>query len=388
MNWITQFTSYAYSCFVIWKTIYLFDKSSKRKNRVVIDIRNFNKITQFDVYSMQFQFDLIFVVIEYVYINIFDCINFFHQWLMKIANRHKLIVVTHKNSEQWNVVVMNFRNNSIYVQRKIYDILRAYWAFARVYVNDIVMFNHFLKKHLRHFNQIFSLFVKLNITLKSFKTYLRYSIISLLKQKIDRFDLSIVQKKLIDILKLRFSRILKNLKIYLDMIDWLRNFVLYYVQKSDALNKRKIMLLKILSSNADKARKNFNKRISINHSTKTKKNSYRQLQNSFNRFSWLIHQNLNRILYIDVDESRKNFDVMMYHLKNDKNKQSLSINDNLKKTFEITTFKLSSTSFKRKNVESIMFLNRMLTFVEKKILIYRAKNDRFDMTNETNQTLN
>ena len=89
---------------------------------------------------------------------------------------------------------MNFRNNSIYVQRKIDDIFRAYRAFARIYVNDIVMFNHFLKKHLRHFNQIFSLFVKLNLALKFFKTYLRYFIISLLKQKINRFDLSIVQK--------------------------------------------------------------------------------------------------------------------------------------------------------------------------------------------------
>ena len=157
------------------------------------------------------------------------------------------------------------------------------------------------------------------------------------------------------------------------MIDWSRNFVSYYAQKFDALSKRKIMLLKVLSSNVDKTRKNFNKRISINHSTKTEKNSYRQLQSSFSRFSWLVHQDFNRILYVDVDEFRKDFDVMMYHFKNDKNKQFLSINDDLKKTFEITTFKLSSTSFKRKNVESIMFLNRMLTFIEKKYWFIELK---------------
>ena len=370
MSWITQFISYAYSCFVIWRTIYLFDKSSKRKSKIVVDIRDFNKIIQFDVYFMQLQFDLIFVVVEYTYINIFDCTSFFHQWLIKIANRHKLIVVTHKDSEQWNVTIMKFRNNSIYVQKKIDNIFRAYRAFVRVYVNDIVMFNHSLKKHLRHFNQIFSLFVKLNITLKFFKTYLRYSIISLLKQKIDRFDLSIAQKKLIVILKLCFSRILKDLEIYLDMIEWLRNYVSYYAQKFDVLKKRKIMLLKVSSSNVDRVRKNFSKRISIFDSTKTEANSYRQLQDSFNRFSWLVHQDFNRVLYVDVDEFRKNFDVMMYHLKSDNDKQSLLNNVDLKNAFEI---KLSSTSFKRKNVESIMFLNRMLTFVEEKYWFIELK---------------
>ena len=138
---------------------------------------------------------------------------------MKIANRHKFIVVIHKNNKQWNVIVINFKNNFVYVQRKIDDIFRAYRAFVRIYVNDIVMFNHFFEKYLRHFNQMFSLFVKFNITLKSFKTYLKYFIISFLKQKIDRFDLSTTQKKLIVIFKLRFSRTFKNLKIYLNMID-------------------------------------------------------------------------------------------------------------------------------------------------------------------------
>ena len=95
---------------------------------------------------------------------------------------------------------MSFRNNSTYVQRQINRILREYQFFVKIYMNDIVIFNHILKKHLRYFNQIFSLFVKLN-------------------EKIDRFELSTTQKKLIVISKLRFFRILKNLKIYLNMIE-------------------------------------------------------------------------------------------------------------------------------------------------------------------------
>ena len=46
---------------------------------MIIDIREFNKITQFDTYFIQLQFDLISIMFECIYINIFDYINFFHQ---------------------------------------------------------------------------------------------------------------------------------------------------------------------------------------------------------------------------------------------------------------------------------------------------------------------
>ena len=100
MNWITKFTSYDYFCFVIWKTIYFSNKSLKRKERVVINIQNFNKISMFDVYSMILQNDMIIFVMSSLYISLINAISFFHQWLVKIADCHKFIVVTHRDSEQ------------------------------------------------------------------------------------------------------------------------------------------------------------------------------------------------------------------------------------------------------------------------------------------------
>ena len=105
------------------------------------------------------------------------------------------------------------------MQRQINRIFRVFRFFAKIYINDIVIFNHNLEKHLRYLNQVFVLFVKFNIVLKSSKTYLRYFTISLFEQKIDRFELSIAQKKLAIILQLKFFKILKILKIYLSMIE-------------------------------------------------------------------------------------------------------------------------------------------------------------------------
>ena len=139
---------------------------------------------------------------------------------------------------------MKYWNSSIYVQRQIDTILRKYRHFAKAYVNDIVIFFNTLKEHLKHLTFIFALFKKYNIVIKTSKTYLNYSTIVLLNQRVDSFDLFIVDDKLKIIRDLQFSRIFKHLEIYLDKIEYLRQYVAYYAQKTIALQQRKTRLLR------------------------------------------------------------------------------------------------------------------------------------------------
>ena len=127
--------------------------------------------------------------------------------------------MSHKDQKQFNVAIMNFKNSSIYVQRKINVILRIYKTFVKVYVNDIMIFNKTLKKHLFYLRQVFELLNFFDIRFSFKKFYLSYFIVTLLKQKIDVFDLTIVVDKLTTIVNFRFSYILKNLKKYLSFID-------------------------------------------------------------------------------------------------------------------------------------------------------------------------
>ena len=55
--------------------------------------------------------------------------------------------------------------------------------------------------------------------IKFTKTFLNYFNVSLLKQKINSFELIIVENKLKTIAKLQFFRTLRQLKLYLNMID-------------------------------------------------------------------------------------------------------------------------------------------------------------------------
>ncbi len=69
-----QSIEYDYFVFVIWRTI-----NKMRKSRVVINIRDLNKISIFDVYSISLQSDVLVAIIEFSYISIIDCASFFYQ---------------------------------------------------------------------------------------------------------------------------------------------------------------------------------------------------------------------------------------------------------------------------------------------------------------------
>ena len=161
-----------------------------------------------------------------------------------MANRHKFTVVSHRDSKQWNVAIMRYRNFQTYVQKQIDRLFYEYRHFAKTYVDDVIVFFQSLKEHLRHLNQVFSLFAKMNVVLKSFKIYFEYLSVSLLDQKVDSLDLSIAEEKLKAILNISFSQSLKHLESYLKKTKYLKQYIFYYAQKADSFQRRKILLLK------------------------------------------------------------------------------------------------------------------------------------------------
>ena len=82
-----------------------------------------------------------------------------------------------------------------------------------------MIFSRFAKEHFQHLKTIFALFTRLKVILKSKKSYLNYLLITLFKQRINDFKLITIEKRVITIKKMRFSKILKALEIYLKMIN-------------------------------------------------------------------------------------------------------------------------------------------------------------------------
>ena len=202
LSYITESISFNFSCFVVWRD------SSEKKNRIVMNIRDLNAIFQFDAYSISFQFDVLQTVQNCIYIFVINCFDFFYQWRVHFSDRHKLTVVTHREQKTFNVAIMRYRNSSFYVQRQINRILRLY-NFAKIYINDIIIYSKSLSEHLEHLRKIFEILKNNNISMNSKKAYIKYSSVNLLKQHVNFFDLAIDEQKLKTIAQLVFSIILK-----------------------------------------------------------------------------------------------------------------------------------------------------------------------------------
>jgi hypothetical protein len=229
MKWFTNFTSFDYSKFVIYRTIMKDDKTV-RKERVVINIRELNAIIIFDAYFMSAQTNIIVAVAECQYISVMNALRYFYQWAIKFDDRHKLTIISHREQEQFNVCVMSFENSSFYVQRQTNLMLKDFRSFVRAYINDIMIFFKILDEHLNHLRQIFKRLQNYNVTLNSKKVFLEYSSIVLFEQIINALDLITTKEKLVAIANLIFSLTLKELKKYLKLTEYLR----VYVVKNDS----------------------------------------------------------------------------------------------------------------------------------------------------------
>ena len=242
---------------------------------------------------------------------------------------------------------MRFKNSSVYVQRQIDRLLRQHRSYVRVYVNDIVVFSRIKKKHEKHLRVVFSMLKKNNISIKLIKTFIDYFSVSLLNQKIDSLDLAIAIEKLKIIVKLRFSINLRQLKSYLSLIDWMRNYILFYVDINKFLQKRKIALLKH-DFVVDNAKRAYAFKTRLNKLFQLERVSFNILQNILSKSFYLIHSNSKRQLFIDLNVSKEfDFEIMLYYVK------------------KVYLKKLSFNQFSFRHViESIFFFSRLFILVE------------------------
>ena len=197
-------------------------------------------------------------------------LRFFYQWYVHLRNRHKLTVVIHKNQKSFNVVVIKYKNNFVYVQQQIDCLLRKYKRFVKTYVNDIVIFFKTIEKHTIHLRVVFKMFQINNIFIKLIKTFFDYFSIAFFEQKINFFDLSTNIDKLKIIAKIQFSKIFRFLKIYFEFIEYFREYVFFYVDVIKSFQIKKIELFKSIFI-VDNARKFYANRIRLNNSIFLKK---------------------------------------------------------------------------------------------------------------------
>ena len=149
------------------------------------------------------------------------------------------------------------------------------------------------------------------------KFFLAYSFVTLLNQRVDSLDMSTTAKKIVAIISLRFLFSLRDLEIFMKLIDWLRSSISRYAQRVQSLQKRKITLIKNVIV-SDSARKKQAIKTQLYHSTHEERVVFRNLQITFVSSTFLIHFDRKCRLYIDLKIFKQwNFATIMYHVFND-----------------------------------------------------------------------
>ena len=154
-----------------------------------------------------------------------------------------------------------------------------------------------------------------------------------------------MQDKIETIVKLNFSKNLKNLKTYLNLTEWLCQYMSYYTYIAESLQQYKILLARNVSFKKESHTYYF--KAAILHVVIKKKNkTYQNLQAQFAQALFLIHFDNVWTFYIDIDAFKKHdFDIMLFHIKNE--------------------WVDSQTSSSQNLIESIMFFSRLLNKIEK-----------------------
>ena len=321
-----ELTLFTYSVFIVWCTIVKRDSLTVHKARIVMNIHSLNKITLSDSYSLLQQSDIISAVRDCSYISTMNDVTFFYQWLMSQKNCHKLTVITHQSLEHFNIVVIRFQNFSSYVQRQIDQILQSHCTYTQIYINDIIVFSKTLEKYIAYLDTVFKLLDSLDIVLVSTKIFLRFSSTTLLSQKIDSLSMTAAAEKIQAISKLAFLIILQNLKHYLSLIRWLCDYVSYYAQIVKSLQIRKTEILQniIKSESSERKRKIAAHSMRLIELTDIEIAAFTCLQKILSKRDFLHHFNSLRRLYIDLNLSKKEIEVIVYHVKRDSDSSKIT----------------------------------------------------------------
>ena len=92
LNWTKSLTFFNYSIFCVWKMI-----NDERKERVVMNIYDFNEITQSNIYFLFLQTKIISALRKCSYIIVVNCFAFFYQEKIHFHDQYKFIVVNHRD---------------------------------------------------------------------------------------------------------------------------------------------------------------------------------------------------------------------------------------------------------------------------------------------------
>ena len=257
-----------------------------------------------DSYLLPLQSQIIANVQGCTNLAVLDATSFFYQWLLHPYHRFMFTVVTHHGQETFQVPIMGYINSVAYVQRENDNILRDVRACAQVYVDDIICGTRSLPNLLDKLQILFDIFLHYNISIKPAKSYLNYPDIGLLGQQVNSLGITTSEEKLRAIQLFTYPDTLGALEYYLGLTGYLRNYIHFYMQIAASLQALKTSFLRHAPVRGQQHRA-YALKTKLGPPTPQKHAFFLSIQDALSWTSTLVHHNPKKVLWINLDTSKK-----------------------------------------------------------------------------------
>lgn len=160
---------------------------------------------------------------------------------------------------------------------------------------------------------LFDIFLRYNISIQPIKSYLNYPDIALLGQQVNSLGLTISDEKLKAVHLLKYLETLEALEYYLGLIGYLRSYIHFYAQLASPLQALKTSFSKSAPESGQQPRA-YASKIRFQPPSAKELAAFEALQEALSCPTTLVHNNPDKVLWIDLDASKKfGFGAVAFH---------------------------------------------------------------------------
>ena len=141
-----------------------------------------------------------------------NCNKDYYQFSFTLRNRKLIMFIIENDFFEFLRASFDLKNAFTHFQRMIDAILNIYrWDFALTFIDNIIIFSHFFENHFKYISLILEILKKVEFIINEKKCHFIYDNIKLFEYWISWLRFSMLKKKMIIILIIFFSEMIKKI---------------------------------------------------------------------------------------------------------------------------------------------------------------------------------
>ncbi|OIR56975.1 MAG: uncharacterized protein A8A55_2274, partial [Amphiamblys sp. WSBS2006] len=204
--------------------------------RMCVDYRALNKVTHTERHPIPIITEVLEQLQGACLFSVLDLTKGFWQIPMEAGSREKTVFCTKKGKFAWNYMPFGLKNAPVIFQKVIDGVLDPVrYKFAIPYIDDIIIYSKTKDEHIQHLKAVAALLKEAGLKINAEKSKFLRSEVEYLGHVISADGVRPKEKNIAKILNIATPRTVKQLRAFLGMVNYYRDFVPHIAQKAACL---------------------------------------------------------------------------------------------------------------------------------------------------------